>query len=87
MEGRWLVAAEHDQGAFECLGTALRDLGYDLSSESWSIGGSQELSEWVVACPHGELLISAETYIGLSVSGQAELISELQRQYEQRLAR
>ena len=87
METTWLVAAEHDQDAFERLGNALRELGYDLSSKKWGVGGSQELSEWVVACPSGSLHISAETYIGLSVTGQADLVSDLQSQYGQRVAR
>ena len=87
MEATWLVASEHDQDAFERLGRALRELGYELSSKNWGVGGSQDLSEWVVACPSGSLHISAETYIGLSVSGQADLVSALQSQFDQRVAR
>ena len=87
METTWLVGNEHDQDAFERLGKALRELGYDLSSENWGVGGSQDLSEWVVTCPLGSLHISAETYIGLSVSGEAALISDLQSQFDQRVAR
>ena len=87
METTWLVAAEHDQDAFERLGNALRQLGYDLSGKTWGVGGSQDLSEWAVTCPSGSLHISAETYIGLSVSGQAELVSDLQSEYGKRVAR
>jgi hypothetical protein len=81
MESTWLVAAEHDEEAFERLEKALRELGYELTCKKWGVGGSQELSEWVVTCPGGSLQISAETCIGLAVSGRVELISDLQSRY------
>lgn len=35
MESTWLVAAEHDEEAFERLEKALRELGYELTSKKW----------------------------------------------------
>ena len=83
----WNVGAEYDQSAFKRLGDALRSLGYALGTHHWGVGGSQELSEWTVRGPNGNLDISAETYMGLQVRGSTDLIRELQSAYQSRAAR
>ena len=78
---RWIVGAEYDGRLFAALGTSLRALGYNVDAESWGVGGSQEVSSWKVRGPKGNLLVEAETYIGLSVCGEPDLVGELRRHF------
>ncbi len=77
----WIVGPEYDQSIFDRLGLTLRDLGYTKSTESWGVAGSQELSRWCVDGPSGQLVVEAETYIGLQVIGPISLIEKLQKRY------
>ena len=83
----WNVGEEYDQSAFDRLGKALRTLGYIQGTHHWAVGGSQEISEWTVRGPNGNLDIAAETYIGLQVTGPIELVRELQIAYQSGSAR
>ena len=78
---RWIVGAEHDEQLLEALGTCLRSLGYELDAPSWGVGGSQELSSWSAASPQGSLVVEAETYIGLSVSGPSVLVGAVRERF------
>jgi len=84
---QWLVGAEHDEKLFDALGASLRALGYSLSSKSWGVGGSQEISNWVVNGPKGKLTVEAETYIGLSVTGDTNLVNEVRQHFNNRSGR
>ena len=75
---RWVVGPEHDGSLFVKLGHTLRSLGYKLGPEWTAIGGSQEISNWEVSSESGTLVIESETYIGLSVTGPAALVQQLQ---------
>ena len=75
----WVVGAEFDVSLQRALGAALRNLGYVLDDESWGVGGSQELRRWVVDAPLGQLVVEAETYVGLSISGPATAVSAVRR--------
>jgi hypothetical protein len=77
----WLVAEEHDTDAFARLGTALKALGYVLNDQKWGVVGSQEISTWELCSPTGSVIVTAETYMGLSVSGPPALVVALQEQY------
>jgi hypothetical protein len=76
----WVVGAEFDANLQRALGLALMDLGFTLDDESWGVGGSQELRRWVVETPLGQLIVEAETYVGLSISGPVEVVSAVRRQ-------
>lgn len=80
-EEQWIVGAEYDDVAFVALGTSLRTLGYTLDTKSWGMGGSQEISTWLIRGPKGKLKIEAETYISLSVSGAADLVHEVRQHF------
>ena len=54
---RWVVGSEYDDALFERLGVALLALGYRLGSEWHGVGGSQEISHWVIGCPDGSLTV------------------------------
>ena len=77
----WLLADEQDVGAFARLGAALKELGYVVNEHEWGVGGSQELSTWELGAPGGSIMVCAETYMGLSVSGPSALIAALRERY------
>jgi hypothetical protein len=79
----WVVGAEHDEALFLALGAALRKLGCTLEDDAWGVAGSQELSRWVLESSLGQLVVEAETYVGLSVSGPGEAVSALRLQMAQ----
>lgn len=74
---QFIVGVEHDPALTERLGNVLRSLGYNLDTSWHGIGGSQEIGHWVVASPKGQLIIEAETYVGLSVTGPSELVAQV----------
>ena len=76
----WVVGAEYDKALFMALGSALRELGCKLEDDSWGVAGSQEVSRWVLDSSLGQLVVEAETYVGLSVSGPIEAVDALRRQ-------
>jgi hypothetical protein len=71
---RWIVGAEHDEDLLAALRTSLRALGYGEGPKSWGIGGSQEISSWTAARSDGQLVIEAETYVGLSITSPSVLV-------------
>ena len=79
----WVVGAEHDEALFLALGAALRKLGCTLEDDAWGVAGSQELSRWVLESSLGQLVVEAETYVGLAVSGPGEAVSALRLQMAQ----
>jgi hypothetical protein len=79
----WVVGAEHDEALFVALGAALRKLGCTPEDDAWGVAGSQELSRWVLKSSFGELVVEAETYVGLSVSGPVEAVNALRLQMAQ----
>ena len=80
-EEQWVIGAEHDAALLERLGRALRSLGYDLETRWSGLGGSQQVSRWELIGPKGVLVVEAETYIGLQVTGAHELVSELRSSF------
>jgi hypothetical protein len=69
-----VLGAEYDQGLRERLGAALSSLGAEMSDSVWGVGGSQELMRIDAAISDRILHIEAETYIGLSVTGDEGLV-------------
>jgi hypothetical protein len=73
----WVAGAETDASLLPRLGVALRALGYELG-EHWSgIAGSQEISNFEIQSVRGSLSIEVETYMGVTIQGPSELVSEV----------
>jgi hypothetical protein len=80
-ETQWNVGPEFDEALLRRLGATLRACGYAVDSKSWGVAGSQELSTWKVSGPRGVLLVEAETYMGVTVTGASPLIDELKNAF------
>jgi hypothetical protein len=72
-----LLGSETDDALFERLCTAVRSLGGSMSDSEWVLGGSQEITTYMIVLPAGTLEAVAETYIGLSLRGPDELVNSL----------
>ena len=77
----WVVGAEYDASIFRKLKTALQALGYQMSFESWGVGGSQEISRGHASGPAGKLTIEYETYLGLTISGPVALVAQVKDRF------
>ena len=71
------IGKEYDQAVFEALRCVLSCEGARVEEESWGVGGSQEVSTCKVQIGNEEIEITAETYMGLTITGAAELVSRL----------
>jgi len=78
----WVVGPEYSGPHFAKLGAALRKLGYAPSQPHTVVGGSQEITSWVAIGTRSHLLIEAETYCGLVVSGLDSDVEDLRHVYE-----
>ena len=78
----WVVGPEYDDVLLGRLRRTLVALGYRVGEASWGVTGSQELSTWEARSASGSVLIQAETYVGLSVTGAAPLVGEVKQCFE-----
>lgn len=83
---QWVVGPETDDELVAKLNETLGDLGYSIGNKTYAMGGSQEIVTWTARGPHGDLTIESETYVGISLTGPAELIDEVRSQFEGRAA-
>lgn len=73
-----VLGAEFDEALRARLFNVLQSLGaHEAASEGRWVAGSQELEQLTVTIDGQSLLITAETYIGLSISGPAELVRRI----------
>ncbi len=77
----WIFGREFDKALFDHLADSLKSLGYGCENETYGVAGSQELHQWEAKGRDGTLSISAETYMGLSVTGQPHLVDELRGEF------
>ena len=66
-----------DQGVFTALFAALESEGGILIDEKWGVAGSVELSTWKYKIGNKKILVEAETYQGLEISGEKELVERV----------
>lgn len=48
-----------------------------MGRPDWGVGGSQAIVTYRVTLPEGQLRLTAETYVGLSLSGPPVLVQTL----------
>lgn len=82
-----VLGAEWDQKLRTALQHALVQLGGSTSSSTWALAGSQEIESLVVSVGARELRVDAETFTGLTVTGPADLVSQVQTLVQTELSR
>lgn len=72
-----VLGSEHDRAVTKALQRVLRDMGAENVSRDWGVVGSQELATLKVTLNGQPLTIEAETYVGLSVTGEAQTVETI----------
>jgi len=68
------LGPEYDQATREALRRVLSSLKATSAGTSWGVAGSQEVETSDVFVGSSQLTIESETYIGLTITGDAELV-------------
>jgi hypothetical protein len=72
-----VLGSEYDDALRQALMECLSEMGADVAARQWGLGGSQILETTKVAVGKDVLVVEAETYVGLSISGEARLVDRL----------
>ncbi|MCZ4432168.1 hypothetical protein O3S81_20885 [Agrobacterium sp. SOY23] len=72
-----ILGPEYDQHLRATIMEVMRQLGASFESRNWSVAGSQEIETVQARLAGHEITIEAETYIGLSITGDENTISEI----------
>ncbi len=73
-----------DPGTFEALKAVLEDVGASLHEEQWGLAGAVELSVTVVEIDGKRLIIEQETYIGVTIRGDRDLVEAIEKLVNER---
>ncbi len=71
------IGAEYDEKVWASLKTAISTLNGKINEKQWGLAGSQEIDFFEVQVEGEKLEVEAETYMGISISGSAELIKKI----------
>jgi hypothetical protein len=69
-----ILGSEHDLAVTNALLKVLRDMGAEEVSRNWGVAGSQEVNTLEFTLKGRPLTVEAETYVGLSVTGDAPTV-------------
>jgi hypothetical protein len=83
---RIVLGAEYDERLRQLVRETLLRLGAKELSRKNAIGGSQEVEFLEVEVAGQRLFVEAETYIGLSIAGDPDLVDQIHRIIVERLA-
>lgn len=77
MNKKVILGNEYDVSLFVTLKDILATQQATPLDKTWGVGGSQEISTWHVSIGGQTLTIEVETYMGLSLFGPADLVSQI----------
>jgi hypothetical protein len=72
-----ILGSEFDQDLRKRVTDVMRELGASVTSGDWAVAGSQEIETLVVDLHGHAITIEAETYTGLSATGEEVVIDEI----------
>jgi hypothetical protein len=72
-----VLGDEHDDALRQALMTCLASLGADIEARQWGLGGSQIIDTTNVSLGRERLVVEAETYVGLSIRGEARVVDRV----------
>lgn len=74
-----ILGPEYDQHLRATVMEVMRQLGASIESRNWSVAGSQEIETVHAQLAANSITIEAETYIGLSITGEENMINEISK--------
>jgi len=81
-----ILGDEYDDNLRAALRAVLSDNNAVGFAPSWGVGGSQELETLRVRLGNDLIIVEAETFVGLSLTGRKATVENLARQVRQHLA-
>jgi hypothetical protein len=84
---RVVLGDEYDEELRSTVVDVLRELGAQRRQRSAGVGGSQEVETLSFRVGEREIVVEAETYMGLSISGDPSLVNDVERRVRDRLPR
>jgi hypothetical protein len=80
-----VLSPEYDKNTRNALQSILAELGATLSTGQWNIGGSQEIESISAILCGQEIIVEAETFIGLTITGEDEIVTSVANLVAERL--
>jgi len=71
------IGKEHDETVFRVLKEVLTIEGAEEVAYNYGVGGSQEIQVWEFRIGDETLGATAETYVGLSIEGDANTVTRI----------
>ena len=81
------LGPEYDKRTRAALRAVLKELGAVSSESDWGVGGSQEIETVVFSVRGHKVTVEAETFIGLTVTGEESLVGEIAELVTKRLGK
>ncbi|MBG0510654.1 hypothetical protein [Agrobacterium leguminum] len=78
-----ILGPEYDQHLRAAVMEVMRQLGASIESRNWAVAGSQEIETVQAQLAGNAITIEAETYIGLSITGEENMINEISKRVKQ----
>ena len=75
-----ILGSEHENAIINALRQVLRKMGAEEGERHWTVAGSQEVSTVHYILGAQPLTVEAETYIGLSITGDSEIVATIAAQ-------
>lgn len=77
MKKKLILGNEYDEALRHALMDALATLGGNIEAHQWGLGGSQIIQTMKVLLGKDLLVVESETYVGLSLFGEARLVDRV----------
>lgn len=78
------LGTEYDDALRDEVCTVLEEMSARRVDSTWGLGGSQCIESWTFALGDTEVVFEAETYMGLSISGEETTVLDFVRRLESR---
>jgi len=72
-----ILGSEYDDALRQALMDCLAALGADIAGRQWGLGGAQIIETTKISLGKDLLVVEAETYVGLSISGEARVVDRV----------
>ncbi|OWV73000.1 hypothetical protein ATY77_08320 [Rhizobium sp. R634] len=78
-----ILGPEYDKTLRTTVMDVMGQLGASVESRIWSVAGSQEIETVQARLAGQQIIIEAESYIGLSITGDEDMINEISERVRQ----
>lgn len=87
MKKKLVLGSEYDDALRHAVMDCLAALGADIAARQWGLGGAQIIETMKISLGRDLIVVEAETYVGLSISGDARVVDRVARMVAARTAK